>query len=68
MNDEIDRLENEGGPVRSIEPELTPEEVTEQQMALEESFLNEYGWPGDGSGEDDLADFNANEASDYASE
>lgn len=25
-------------------------------------------WPGDGSGEDDLADYNANEASDYANE
>ncbi len=26
------------------------------------------GWPGDGSGEDDLADFNANEADDYRDE
>lgn len=26
------------------------------------------GWPGDGSGEDDLADYNANEADDYANE
>jgi len=26
------------------------------------------GWPGDGSGEDDLADFNANEANDYLNE
>ena len=26
------------------------------------------GWPGDGSGEDDLADFNAMEADDYAGE
>jgi len=26
------------------------------------------GWPGDGSGEDDLADFNANEVSDYQNE
>jgi hypothetical protein len=28
----------------------------------------EYGWPGDGSGEDDLADHNANEADDYRNE
>ena len=28
----------------------------------------DQGWPGDGSGEDDLADFNANEASDYCDE
>ena len=26
------------------------------------------GWPGDGSGEDDLADYNANEVSDYQNE
>jgi hypothetical protein len=26
------------------------------------------GWPGDGSGEDDLADYNANEADDYRDE
>jgi len=26
------------------------------------------GWPGDGSGEDDLADYNANEADDYRNE
>lgn len=26
------------------------------------------GWPGDGSGEDDLADYNANEADDYQHE
>jgi hypothetical protein len=29
---------------------------------------DDYGWPGDGSGEDDLADFNANEADDYRNE
>lgn len=26
------------------------------------------GWPGDGGGSDDLADFNANEANDYREE
>ena len=26
---------------------------------------NDYGWPGDGSGMDDLADYNAQEARDY---
>jgi len=26
------------------------------------------GWPGDGSGEDDLADYNQNEADDYGNE
>lgn len=28
----------------------------------------ERGWPGDGSGLDDLADYNANEANDYRNE
>ena len=28
----------------------------------------ETGWPGDGSGTDDLADYNANEADDYRDE
>ena len=28
----------------------------------------DHGWPGDGSGEDDLADYNANEAMDYMNE
>jgi len=27
-----------------------------------------HNWPGDGSGEDDLADHNANEADDYLNE
>lgn len=64
---------------REIEPGLTPEEITEQQLAREEALDDtplgiEYGgydepydggWPGDGSGMDDLADFNQNEAMDY---
>ena len=29
---------------------------------------DERGWPGDGSGQDDLADANANEADDYRNE
>jgi hypothetical protein len=34
-----------------------------------EEYENEScGWPGDGSGEDDLADYNANEADDYRNE
>lgn len=35
------------------------------EAALE---LELRGWPGDGSGEDDLADHNANEADDYRNE
>jgi len=29
---------------------------------------NHEGWPGDGSGTDDLADYNQNEANDYCNE
>lgn len=39
------------------------------QVQCEEVFQEEtQGWPGDGSGEDDLADYNANEADDYRDE
>jgi len=69
---------------REIESELTPEEVTEQQLAREEAFEQEtplgqlygdgednfepMGRPGDGSGTDDFADLNAAEAMDYLNE
>ena len=29
---------------------------------------NQAGWPGDGSGTDDLADYNQNESMDYSNE
>jgi hypothetical protein len=45
---------------------------------MEDSYLDSYyedqnelaygGYPGDGSGEDDFADYNANEVDDYANE
>ncbi len=35
---------------------------------VEDEVAEDHGWPGDGSGEDDLADFNANEADDYRDE
>lgn len=31
-------------------------------------YERQYGWPGDGSGEDDFADMNANEVDDYQNE
>lgn len=48
----------------------TPEEIMDPVEAWESTFENEQpydggGWPGDGSGTDDLADYNANEADDY---
>lgn len=36
--------------------------------AFETEVEEIHGWPGDGSGEDDLADMNANEADDYRDE
>lgn len=47
-----------------LETELSEESRREQFDAEFES----RGWPGDGSGEDDLADYNAREADDYADE
>lgn len=38
------------------------EEATDRMLG--ESWQH-HGWPGDGSGMDDLADFNQNEANDY---
>lgn len=41
------------------------------EIQCEEVFAEEQqaaGWPGDGSGEDDLADHNQNEADDYRGE
>jgi hypothetical protein len=40
----------------------------EYEPTCEEITPETFGWPGDGSGEDDLADYNANEANDYANE
>ena len=37
--------------------------MTDDALTIEQA-----GWPGDGSGEDDLADHNANEADDYRNE
>jgi hypothetical protein len=41
--------------------------VIDQDTPLGE-LLDDQGWPGDGSGTDDLADYNANEAADYGQE
>lgn len=35
---------------------------------FDKMFAEPKGWPGDGSGEDDLADMNQNEADDYREE
>lgn len=42
------------------------EDNYELQTHIEDS--QSQGWPGNGSGEDDLADFNQNEANDYCDE
>lgn len=38
------------------------------QVQSHEPLPEHRGWPGDGSGEDDLADFNQNEVADYGNE
>ena len=54
MNDELDELE-------------TP--FAEQlDGGCGDEQWTEHGWSGDGSGTDDFADYNANEAADYADE
>jgi hypothetical protein len=44
----------------------TVEDARREARAVEEAV--EHGWPGDGSGIDDLADYNANEVNDYMGE
>lgn len=53
-----------------MKDEHEPNEDGHLESAFEERavFLDRFGWPGDGSGEDDLADFNQNEADDYRDE
>ena len=69
MNNELDP-QNESHDLAHISCEETGEDSHleaqyEERTELEE---NDHGWPGDGSGMDDFADFNQNEASDYANE
>ena len=40
----------------------------EDSVSTDSDEYQSHGWPGDGSGEDDLADYNANEADDYRDE
>jgi len=40
----------------------------ESQTEIPEPAYDGGGWGGDGSGTDDLADYNTNEADDYANE
>ena len=42
--------------------------LPDEQETQDIDFDVEQGWPGDGSGTDDLADANANEADDYLNE
>jgi hypothetical protein len=55
--DDLERAENEG-----LKPLL--ERCDEDLEMLNQAT----GWPGDGSGTDDFADLNANEADDYRDE
>jgi hypothetical protein len=51
--------------------EHEPNEDSHLESAFEERTElpdDDRGWPGDGSGTDDLADHNANEADDYRNE
>lgn len=43
-----------------LDPQNEAHEIREADMVR--------GWPGDGSGMDDLADYNQNEAADYGNE
>lgn len=52
----------------TVSPDAHLEAQYEERTEVEESPTEDAGWPGDGSGMDDLADYNANEAMDYMGE
>ena len=61
MNDKLDP-QNESSSLAH----QTSDEVNDPRMYPDEE--NQAGWPGDGSGTDDLADYNQTEANDYSNE
>lgn len=68
MNNELDpqNSEHELAHVSSEEVcDAHLEAQCEERMEIEDE---PHYWPGDGSGEDDFADFNQNEAADYINE
>ena len=64
MNDQLDPQNSEHELAHVSSEEMC--DVNDSRMYPGEE--NEAGWPGDGSGTDDLADYNQNEAMDYANE
>ncbi len=44
---------------------VSPEEAIRPQDASDQPYGGWQGWPGDGSGMDDFADYNQNEGGDY---
>jgi hypothetical protein len=67
MRNELERFENEGGFIAPPRNDYADSDASINED-YEGHYERQYGWPGDGSGEDDLADFNANEAQDYSNE
>ncbi|NBR06940.1 MAG: hypothetical protein EBT92_14355 [Planctomycetes bacterium] len=68
MNDKLDP-QNEAHELAHMTAE---EQIQEQKFMDEAREIREAdmarGWPGDGSGMDDFADYNQNEAMDYSNE
>lgn len=44
------------------------DDVCYEDSVSSDTYDVDHGWPGDGSGTDDLADYNQNEADDYRNE
>jgi len=67
MNDEIElTTESEESDFGFEDSHL--ESAYEERTEIDEEPYDGGGWSGDGSGMDDLADYNANEADDYCDE
>jgi hypothetical protein len=60
---ELNNLYTVPGDKEDIEKEYLTELVSEYETQAQE--FEYVGWPGDGSGEDDFADYNQNEGNDW---
>jgi hypothetical protein len=68
MNEQLDP-QNEIHSLAHVYSEEVFDGHLEAQYEERTEVMEElHGWPGDGSGEDDFADYNQNEANDYTNE
>lgn len=70
MNEQLDPQNptQESTAITPMELAIVNQFMSEERAIATEESGSHKGWPGDGSGEDDFADMNQNEAMDYSNE